>query len=582
MTSAATVGALRVDLGMNTALFESGIAKVEAGLEKFGMAATRAGKAAGEMTREMREEQIAAYGRAMDGLRAKFNPLYGVVRNYRETLAEIRKAHQVGAISADEMAAAISRERQAALGSIAALKGRGQAIEGVSRAATANARNLSFQLIDIGQSIPLAFQSPLYALQNLGFQIAQIGQIYMGQGGMGQALRDIIGQVGKFARYMAPAAAAVGLVAAAFAGLTYEINKTADVQVSFGDTFMATMQLAGESIAAFLAPAIGQITTWAREAWDFTIPILKGIGNAIVSTFAGAFTAVRDTWAMLPAALGDIAISTANAVIMGVESMINGAIQLINEFTAGAREALGAIGIQVGEIGSVDFGDGLGNPFSGAAGDVANGVQNAFGSAFGTDWLGGMFDAISERAQGIAKAREETDKLTDSLGKTGAAAKDVGDKLGASMKSAEDLFFGAASSITGGIAALFEDNKAFAVANAVVNTAQAITKTWAEFGGGPWALPAVIGVAASGAAQIATILSAQKGTSTAPSVGGGTASGAGVAAPASGGRQVAGTLVLNGNSFSADQFSGVAKWLTDMVNTGGADELVLAIDRRTR
>lgn len=49
---------------------------------------------------------VAAYGRVLDDLRAKHNPLFAGVREYRSTLTEIRQAHRVGAISA-EMTAAI-------------------------------------------------------------------------------------------------------------------------------------------------------------------------------------------------------------------------------------------------------------------------------------------------------------------------------------------------------------------------------------------------------------------------------------------------------------------------------------------
>jgi hypothetical protein len=99
---------------------------------------------------------VAAYGRALDDLRAKHNPLFAVVREYRSTLTEIRQAHRVGAISAEEMTAAISRERQTTLASIAAIKGRTTALGGMSTA-TRNAShrmaNLSFQLQDIGVSL---------------------------------------------------------------------------------------------------------------------------------------------------------------------------------------------------------------------------------------------------------------------------------------------------------------------------------------------------------------------------------------------------------------------------------------------
>lgn len=66
-----------------------------------------------------------------------------------------------------------------------------------SNAALAMNRQLMFQMVDVAQGIPLAFQSPVFGLQNLGIQMAQIGQLYYGQGGMKAAFRDMTTMVGK-------------------------------------------------------------------------------------------------------------------------------------------------------------------------------------------------------------------------------------------------------------------------------------------------------------------------------------------------------------------------------------------------
>lgn len=58
-----------------------------------------------------RGEDIAAYGAQLDGLRAKYNPLFAVTQRYKQEVAEIREAQRLDAISTDEMTAAISRQR---------------------------------------------------------------------------------------------------------------------------------------------------------------------------------------------------------------------------------------------------------------------------------------------------------------------------------------------------------------------------------------------------------------------------------------------------------------------------------------
>lgn len=85
-------------------------------------------------------DDIAAYGLELDRLRGKYNPIFAATQQYRQSLEEIRRAHAVGAISADEMAAAISRERQQALSSIASLKGRTAALRDSEQAAQQAAR----------------------------------------------------------------------------------------------------------------------------------------------------------------------------------------------------------------------------------------------------------------------------------------------------------------------------------------------------------------------------------------------------------------------------------------------------------
>lgn len=78
-----------------------------------------------------RAADVAAYGTELERLRAKYNPVFAEIQQYRTYQAEIRRDHALGAISADEMAAALGRERRAALDNIEALKARGSALRGM-------------------------------------------------------------------------------------------------------------------------------------------------------------------------------------------------------------------------------------------------------------------------------------------------------------------------------------------------------------------------------------------------------------------------------------------------------------------
>ncbi|MGO6879478.1 phage tail length tape measure family protein [Rhizobium ruizarguesonis] len=134
-----------------------------------------------------RGRDIAAYGQELDRLRGKFNPVFTALSNYKTVLGEIRQAHKLGAISSDEMTAAISRERQAALASVQALKGRQQAMGGGSGNASFRRQNLGYQAFDIGQGLAGGLNPAMILAQ----QGPQIAQLYAGAGGAKAALSDV-------------------------------------------------------------------------------------------------------------------------------------------------------------------------------------------------------------------------------------------------------------------------------------------------------------------------------------------------------------------------------------------------------
>lgn len=306
---------------------------------------------------------------------------------------------------------------------------------GRSSAAAANQqRNLAFQLNDVAVSLA-GGANPLLVFAQQGSQIATI--YGPDEGGLGRALKETgnlaVGLVSKFW----PVAAAIGVGTAAIGGLTAEINKVSDVQVTFGDVALAVWQEFSEGIYTFVKPALDGVVGWIGGIWDAVRPSVVALGNNVVGTFVFAYDAAKIAWGMLPAAMGDITFQTANAVIDGVESMINGSIGLINDFTRGARGALSSIGIDVGDIGKVEFGS-VGNPFSGFADEMMMELGNAASGIGSVDYMGQAFGALtgraqanatkrlSEQAKGAAKALEPLD-----LGLKNTA--ETVDKLGESL-----------------------------------------------------------------------------------------------------------------------------------------------------
>ncbi|MEN5276978.1 phage tail length tape measure family protein [Brucella sp. TWI432] len=153
---------------------------------------------------------LADEGMALDQLRAKYNPMFAVIQNYRDAKAEIRTANAMGALSVNEMTAALGRERQAALASIDVIKGRASALKSANGQNFA-ATNTMFQLQDIGVTAAMGMNPAMIAMQQ-GTQIAG-GMAGMNLKQAGSTL------VGAFTQLLSPVSfatvAVTGLTAAA-------------------------------------------------------------------------------------------------------------------------------------------------------------------------------------------------------------------------------------------------------------------------------------------------------------------------------------------------------------------------------
>lgn len=296
----------------------------------------------------------------------------------------------------DELAAAQGRAQTATRASTAALQAQAAAT-GMMRM---QSRQLAFQLIDIGQAIPLAFQSPIFALQNLGFQIAQIGQLYMGQGGMRAALTDSIAMVGRFAVKMGPAIAVVAALGTAFAGLTHEINQTSDVTVTMGDTALAVFQVVRDGIYDLLQPAFGAIAPWMAMAWEGIVIATREGGNFLINTFRAQFEVVRTLFGQLPNIVGGAVIGATNLVIAGLNQMTGLVTSAIDQLIAKLNELPGVDIASIGDVGKIGS---LDNPFADALSNATSSLGTRMGEIMASDPLGDFFDAVSIRAQQNAR-----------------------------------------------------------------------------------------------------------------------------------------------------------------------------------
>lgn len=169
---------------------------------------------------------LAQQGAELDKLRSKYNPVFAAVNNYKASVVSIQQAHRMGAISSDEMTAAIQRERKATLDSIAAIKQRNTAVtsmqttgvdSGVNRFNTAN---IAAQFQDIAVTSAMGM-SPLQIALQQGTQLSAVFN-EMGKG------RDVIkGISAAFMSVISPVSlVTIGVIAAGAALTQYAISAT--------------------------------------------------------------------------------------------------------------------------------------------------------------------------------------------------------------------------------------------------------------------------------------------------------------------------------------------------------------------
>lgn len=168
-----------------------------------------------------RGEDIAAYGRALDEMRAQYNPLFAAQQRHVANLAGIARAQQLGAISSREAATAIRAEGAAYSQAVAQINGNTEALQrnaamrgagtGGSNFATAN---IAAQFQDIAVTSAMGM-SPLQIALQQGTQISAV----FGNMGAAGAVKTL---ASAFLSVISPVSlVTIGLVAGTAAAIQY-------------------------------------------------------------------------------------------------------------------------------------------------------------------------------------------------------------------------------------------------------------------------------------------------------------------------------------------------------------------------
>jgi hypothetical protein len=214
-----------------------------------------------------------------------------------------------------------------------------------------------------------------------------------------------------------------------------------------------------------------------------------------------------------------------------------------------------------------DFGEGLN--VAKAAAESSREAANAQ-----RDWNSTMQEGMSVWADTLGPLgtyQNELNKLRALQEQGAISAETFGTAQRMAAATAVQPWLQVAGTVAGALGELFGENKAVAIAQAIINTAQGITAALAQGGMFGWAQAAAI--AAAGAAQIATIASTKPGSSKSPKVskaGGGKGGGAEekVGESTGGGPKQSVTLVIKGDVFGPEHFRKIVKGINGVTQDG--------------
>jgi hypothetical protein len=334
-------------------------------------------------------------GVGIKGIFTELGLMVGVLKRVEVATGEVAVAN--GAQAASALAAAAAEERLAVASGQAAA-GAATAAMGAEAAAVAN--------IEMGATATAAATAEAVALAPLGailLAIAAAAAVVVAVFSIGwKSIKDDVGDVTK----------GMGLTEKQMDRLK---DKGVSTTVTMGDAFKGFFQTVSDRFVSAFGPQIDWVTKKFGEAYDLIKSLTVGTIKVIVGTFVGAFYAIKATWSLLPAAIGDLAVQAANATIGAIEDMVNGAINRINALSNLANTILPKFA-QLSQIGNVGMGR-FGNPWAGGAARAGNAPSSGFSEGynqgagsvdrFGADWEAHSRDNARSRVRDAAGDAEK-------------------------------------------------------------------------------------------------------------------------------------------------------------------------------
>lgn len=391
---------------------------------------------------------VAQLESRIDSLMASIDPLYTAQRRLDAELREASSLYKLGAISSSDYARALNvlEGRQADLIRSQARLNQVQDQAARSTGVLRNeSLNLTRQFTDVGVSI--ASGSPIYmVLIQQGAQIAESFAVASAAGiGFRGVLTGIYATLAPLLPLLAGVAAAAGAIAAPFAIGAQQINAanddlieglglTADQLenvknqgVTMGDVLTGTWVVTSKALTDAFGPEIEAVKNFFADLYQGIVDGAVLALRSVVGGFTGAAAAIRTTWSIVPSALGDAAVSAANAVLRSIGGMVNNGILALNVLIAAANRAADAIpGVEafIPFLNPVNVLQ-LSNPFEGALRRVGTEGGQAFLEGFqrGAGRVQNFLDDVARESADAARRRilREAGEATGSAARGGGS-----------------------------------------------------------------------------------------------------------------------------------------------------------------
>ncbi|CAH1670799.1 MULTISPECIES: tape measure protein [unclassified Chelatococcus] len=347
--------------------------------------------------------------------------------------------------------------------------------QGVSKTVGKSSAEIAKYLQDIGnQKFAGAMDEQMKtlggALSNAEDAIARF-QREIGRGGFSDAVKEAADSLAQFLSSNGDLARGIGAVLAEITRTGTQIGNEVAGIVTRVIKQVEDLRQWAESLSALGGGILGGAKTGAdatssqlggyfQQFDDFMTDLLgpkldalvADLANSLIGGFVGAYEAVVASWGQLPAAFGQLGAGAGNALLSGLETMVNTAIGWINAII----RAVNTVGGSLSEVGTVQF-KRFESGASEALGNVGEAAKKAFTTAMNTDYVGSAAQAVKGLVKPVADLKSayelagaenqrfagrlsmmEADKQAKSMGSLARATDAAGKAAGGAAKGAKE------------------------------------------------------------------------------------------------------------------------------------------------